>query len=159
MSLTKVSRSKLATAASQVEGGRSSRYARFLDARLAGLSLVMMMMLGACSDMPTAPSNAGVGATGGAYVMPAVLDARLRLTEGLKDLPTRQRVILDLSNLEIALRRGDGAEARRFLTQMETTLADYTARPVSTELADISGIRLALNAVQSLVDPNNPLRP
>jgi hypothetical protein len=124
------------------EGLRISRYA------LLGIS---MLALAACSDAPLGPSYA-LDRVEAARVLPAVIDARVRIAAGIENMAIRDRVTYDLSQLEVALASGNGNGARFHVRVVVSVLTEYKAQPGSAvDAADISGILLAMNAVTNLV--------
>ena len=90
--------------------------------------------------------------------MPAVTDARLRLTSGLNNFSLRQHVILDLSDLENALRSGDAQRARFQVKALAGLLADARAQS-SVDGADVSAIYIMLQNVSKIVDGTETITP
>lgn len=88
--------------------------------------------------------------------MPAVQDARLRLTSGLGSVPIRQQVILNLSDLELALRSGDAVHAQSLVRQVTTTVTDPRTQSSFVEGADKSAILLMLETVSQIVGSGSP---
>ena len=99
------------------------------------LSIVLATLLVACAE-PFATRNAPL--------LLAVVDARLRLVYGVSDIPTRQRLMLSLDQLELALRRGDTLSAERIADSLDVALSRYIVR---RDGPDVSAILLALRAV------------
>ena len=99
------------------------------------LAISFVALLVACAE-PFATRNAPL--------LPAVVDARLRLTHGISNIPTRQRLILSLDQLELALRRGDTLSAEHIADSLDAALSRYTVR---RDGPDVSAILLALRAV------------
>ena len=108
-----------------------------------------MMALAACGDSPTAPRQS-IDRVAAARVLPAVTDARVRITLGVDNSVVRDRQRHDLSELESALTNGDGDKARFHLRVIETVTSDYRAQQsaTSTDGAEISAIELMMIAVR-----------
>jgi hypothetical protein len=120
----------------------------------AGLFVVALLLMVACSDGPTAPQQQGIDRVAAARVMPSVTDARTRLAPAIQNAAIRDRVIHDLDELETALVNGDGQKARFHVRVVATVLTDYRKQQgsVMSDGADVSAIGLALNAVSEVVD-------
>jgi hypothetical protein len=115
-----------------------------------------LLALGACKDLPTSPG--GVDRQQAALVIPAVVDARLRLTNSF-NITTRQRLIIGLSDIETSLRQGDGVSVRNYVDSVSSVLQDYKKQPFSSVSADVSAILLALNAVSVVVNTSPSVQP
>lgn len=111
--------------------------------------IIAMMALAACGDSPTAPRQS-IDRVAAARVLPAVTDARVRITLGVDNSVVRDRLRHDLSELESALTNGDGDKARFHLRVIETVTSDYRAQQsaTSTDGAEISAIELMMIAVR-----------
>lgn len=113
--------------------------------------LVAMMLLTACSDV-VAPPKVSMDRVAAARLMPAVTDARLRLAAGIDNAAIRERVVYDLTELEVALSNGDANGTQFRVRLVSSVLADYKAQPGSSvDKADVTGILLAMNAVNHLI--------
>jgi hypothetical protein len=110
---------------------------------------IAMMASAACGDSPTAPRQS-IDRVAAARVLPAVTDARVRITLGVDNSVVRDRLRHDLSELESALTNGDGDKARFHLRVIETVTSDYRAQQsaTSTDGAEISAIELMMIAVR-----------
>jgi hypothetical protein len=115
-----------------------------------------LLALGACRDLPTSPG--GIDRVQAAAVLPAVVDARLRLTNSF-NVTTRQTLIIGLSDIETALRQGDGASVRNYVDSVSRVLDGYKKQPFSSVSADVSAILLALNAVSVVVNTSPSVQP
>ncbi|HEU4994440.1 MAG TPA: hypothetical protein VFT29_06450 [Gemmatimonadaceae bacterium] len=120
-------------------------------AKVVGSTVVVA--LAACSDAPTAPPQRTIDAAVVARVMPAVVDARLRITPAIENLSVRDRVAHDLLELENAMTSGDGSNARFHARLIGSLLKDYRAQQsTTTDGADVTAIMLMLNAVASVLE-------
>jgi hypothetical protein len=115
-----------------------------------------LLALGACNDLPTSPG--GVDRAQAAAVIPAVVDARLRLTNSF-NISTRQTLIIGLSDIETSLRQGDGIAVRNYVESVSSVLEGYKKQPFSSVSADVSAILLALNAVSVVVNTSPSVQP
>ena len=113
-----------------------------------------MLALGACSDM-TAPNSSGIDQSAVSDVMPALTDARVRISTGLRTIAVRQKVTLALADLDFALRTGNRQTALTDVRSLTSTLNDYRSQVIS-DGADVTAIMLMLQAVSRIVDPTNP---
>lgn len=129
-----------------------------LGAARFGIVGLGLFALTACSDRLTAPSG-GIDRNAVARVMPAVTDARVRLTSGLGNVAIRQQVILELSDLEIALRSGDAVRAQSLVRQVTTVVTDPLTQSSFTEGADVSAIFLMLQTVSQVVGTSSSASP
>lgn len=122
-------------------------------ARVLALLLGMSVMA-ACGDSPMAPQQQAIDRVAAARVVPAVTDARVRLTVGVMNVSVRDRMVHDLTELETALLNGDGQKARFHVRVLGTVISDYRAQQgnSTSDGADISGIVLMLHAVSGIVD-------
>ncbi|MGH7636570.1 MAG: hypothetical protein ACREOK_02875 [Gemmatimonadaceae bacterium] len=112
--------------------------------------IIAMMALAACGESATAPGQSSIDRVAAARVVPAVTDARVRITLGVENSVVRDRLRHDLSELESALTNGDGDKARFHLRVIETVTSDYRAQqsPTTTDGAEISAIELMMIAVR-----------
>ena len=123
-----------------------------------GILGLCLIVLSACSEGITAPVG-GIDRAAVARVMPAVTDARLRITNGLGNVAIRQQVILDISNLEIALRSGNAERSQLLVRTVTREVTDYRAKASFSEGADMSAIFLMLQTVSQIVDAGNSVTP
>lgn len=113
----------------------------------------VLLALAACSDAPTAPLQRTIDAAVVARVMPAVVDARVRITPAIKNVSVRDRVAHDLLELENAMTGGDGSNARFHARLIGSLLKDYRAQQsTTTDGADVTAIMLTLNAVAPVLE-------
>ena len=132
---------------------QTSLFRRHAAARVLALLLGMSVMA-ACGDSPMAPQQPAIDRVAAARVVPAVTDARVRLTVGVMNVSVRDRMVHDLTELENALLNGDGQKARFHVRVLGTVISDYRAQQgnSTSDGADISGIVLMLHAVSGIVD-------
>ena len=119
---------------------------------LRSLFLAAFIVLAACSDSPTAPVPS-IDRVAAARVMPSVVDARVRIADGIVNTIIRDRVVHDLHELEVALANGDGQKARFHVRTIGDVLREYRNQQGSTTTdgAEVSAITLMLNQVSSVV--------
>ena len=113
-----------------------------------------VLAIQACSgDSPTAPTQS-IDRVAAARVMPAVIDARVRLAIGIENVVVRDRVTHDLAQLEIALLNGDGEKARFHTRVLATVVTDYRYQQgaTTTDGADVTAITLMLHVVSGVID-------
>lgn len=132
---------------------QTSPLRRQTAARVLALLLGMTVMA-ACGDSPMAPQQQAIDRVAAARLVPAVTDARVRLTVGVMNVSVRDRMVHDLTELETALLNGDGQKARFHVRVLGTVISDYRAQQgnSTSDGADISGIVLMLHAVSGIVD-------
>ncbi len=112
----------------------------------------ILFTLAACSDAPTAPRRT-LDATAVGRVMPAVVDARLRIAPAIENMSVRDRVAHDLGELESAMTNGDGTDARFRARLIGSVLKDYRSQQsATTDGADVTAIMLMLNAVAPVLE-------
>jgi hypothetical protein len=113
--------------------------------------LAALIALAACGDSPTAPRYMDPDEV--ARVMPAVVDARLRLTGGLLDGSMRQRLRTNILRLESAMSQNNVPEARICVDNIGDALTDYRGRigPLGQDASDVTAIELMLYAVAPVV--------
>lgn len=118
----------------------------------AFIVVLAMMALAACGDSPTAPRQT-IDRVAASRVVPAVTDARTRVTLGIDNSVVRDRLRHDLAELETALDAGDGDKARFHLRVIETVTADYRVQqgPTTTDGAHLSAIELVTIAVNKAI--------
>lgn len=119
------------------------------------LALLGFLLVGACSDVTTAPEQQQtIDRVAAARLMPSVTDARLRVSVGLDNAVIRQRVVHDLNELEVALANGDGQKARFHVRVVSTVLTDYRSQQgaATTDGAEVSAVMLALKAVSQVIN-------
>jgi hypothetical protein len=132
----------------------ATQFQSLLSARRAFILVTAMMALAACGESATAPSQSSIDRVAAARVVPAVTDARIRITLGIENTVVRDRVRHDLTELESALSNGDGDKARFHLRILGTVTADYRAQQASitTDGAEISAIELMMIAVTRAIN-------
>lgn len=106
------------------------------------LSLVLLLSLSCAEPFTTSVQQIDV-----VRLLPPVEDARVRLSKGILDIPTRQQVTLGIAQLEFALRSQNVLESRKYEHQLEDLLGAYGAQQNRGDGADVSGIELMLQAV------------
>lgn len=116
-----------------------------------------LIAMTACTGV-TAPVG-GIDRAAVARILPSVADSRLRLSTGLGNVSIRQRVILDISDLEIALRSGDAERSQTLVRKVTLEVTDYRAQSSFSEGADMSAIFLMLQTVSQVVDPGSSVSP
>jgi hypothetical protein len=155
MSPTEVLRSAFRTASASLCATRpSSRSGTFYTH--FGVFAICLIALTGCSDGLTAPAS-GLDRDAVSRVMPAVMDARLRVTNGFGDVAVRQRVWVDLSDLELALRSGSADKAQSLLRKITSEITDYGAQASYPEGADMTAMFLMLQTVSQVVDAGHPV--
>lgn len=111
----------------------------------------VIVALAACSDAPTAPRRT-IDAATIARVMPAIVDARLRIAPAIENTSVRDRVAHDLTELESAMTTGDGSNARFHARLIGSLLKDYRAQQSNgADGADVTAIMLMLNVVSPVL--------
>jgi hypothetical protein len=125
-----------------------------LSARCAFILVTAMMALAACGESSTAPRQSSIDRVGAARVVPAVTDARIRITLGIDNTVVRDRLRHDLTELEAAMTNGDGDKARFHLRVIGTVTADYRAQQgaTTTDDAEISAVELMMIAVTRAIN-------
>ena len=110
------------------------------------------VLLTACGDSPLAP-EARIDSVAAARLIPSVIDARVRLTQGIENASVRERAVHDLRELEVALTSGDARVSRFHVRVIGSLLDEYrqtaSGKPVAP---DLTAIGLVLHAVSQLVD-------
>jgi hypothetical protein len=104
------------------------------------LKLVLLALIViSCNDFPTTPREYPRS------LIP-VVDARTRLTLGIHYIPVRQQLILNLQFLENLLRdpKINVKQIYNVVSRINVILDNYKA---TSDVADVSAIRLALNFV------------
>jgi hypothetical protein len=141
------------TAATKTSLGTSVRRAMLLVATRSRVSLVAALFVAvACGDSPTAPPPSSIDRAEVARVMPSLTDARTRLVPAIDNAVVRERTEYDLAQLEQALNKGDGQQARFHLRVTSNLLKEYNVQDVSQkDAADVSAIALMLRAVAQAV--------
>ena len=124
-----------------------------LSASRAFILVTAMMALAACGESATAPRQS-IDRVAAARVVPAVTDARIRITPGIENPVVRDRVRHDLTELESALTSGDGDKARFHLRVLGTVTTDYRVElgATTTDGAELSAIELMMLAVSRAID-------
>lgn len=113
--------------------------------------LAALVLLAACGDSPTAPQSMDPDAV--ADVMPAVVDARVRVAMRLADASLRERLRLEILTLETALAGNNVPQARISVNAIGDLLTSHRASiaSASSDAADVSAIDLMLSAVAPVV--------
>ena len=120
-----------------------------MHSKAFGIALAIALLFSAaCSDGPTGPTNREI-AIDGAELMPAVMDARLRLVPAIENQGVRDRIAYDMQEIETALTKGDGQRVRYHVKIAGGILIDYRngLANVVKDGPDVGGIALALYAV------------
>ena len=117
----------------------------------AGLFLVVTLLISACGDAITAPP--AIDPEFLKVALPAVEDARLRISQNIENVGVRDRVVYDLRKIQVALEGGDAHEARYHVHLVATILQDYRATQgaLMRDGPDVGGIALALHATSMAV--------
>jgi hypothetical protein len=150
MTLPNTLNSVIRKAAAIFSGVRPSRAG---SATIRFALLLCVVGLGACSDMTSPQRSMDRAAVDS--LMPSVLDARLRVAGGIKDIATRQKVEVSLSSLEVALKSDNAQHAHDNIQSIATLLDGYRVQSSTGDGADISAIFITLNAVSVIVDAGN----
>ena len=112
---------------------------------------ILAVLLGACGEAITAPP--AIDPEFLRVALPAVEDARVRISQNIENVGVRDRVVYDLRKIQMALESGNAHEARYHVHLVATILQDY--RAVSGALMrdgpDVGGIALALHATSMAV--------
>lgn len=132
----------------------ATQFQSLLSASRAFIVMVAMMALAACGESATAPRQSSIDRVAAARVVPAVTDARVRITLGIDNSVVRDRLRHDLQELESALTNGDGDKARFHLRVLGTVTSDYRAQQGSTTTdgAELSAIELMMVAVTRAIN-------
>ena len=117
----------------------------------AGLFLVVALLVSACGDAITAPP--AIDPEFLKVALPAVEDARVRISQNIENVGVRDRVVYDLRKIQLALESGDAHEARYHVHLVATILQDYrtTQGVLMRDGPDVGGIALALHATSMAV--------
>ena len=117
----------------------------------AGLFLVVALLVSACGDAITAPP--AIDPEFLKVALPAVEDARVRISQNIENVGVRDRVVYDLRKIQLALESGDAHEARYHVHLVATILQDYrtTQGALMRDGPDVGGIALALHATSMAV--------
>ena len=132
----------------------ATQFQFLLSARRAIVLVTAMMALAACGESATAPRQSSIDRVAAARVVPAVTDARVRLTLGIENDVVQDRLRHDLTELETALINGDGDKARFHLRVIGTVTLEYKAQQgaTTTDGAEISAIELMMIAVTKAIN-------
>jgi hypothetical protein len=130
---------------------RSTTFRALNDGLRGAALLAALAALVACGDSPTAPRYMDPNEV--ARVMPAVVDARVRLTVGVLDGSMRQRFRTDLLKLESAMAQNNVPQARISVDNIGDALTDYRGRlgALAQDAADLTAMELMLYAVAPVV--------
>lgn len=119
----------------------------------AGLLFVFVttLLVSACGDAITAPP--AIDPEFLKVALPAVEDARLRISQNIENVGVRDRVVYDLRKIQLALESGDAHQARYHVHLLATILQDYRATQgtLMRDGPDVGGIALALHATSMAV--------
>lgn len=112
---------------------------------------VFTLMLAACGEAITAPPAIDPEFLN--VALPAVEDARVRISQSIENVGVRDRVVYDLRKIEVALQSGNAHEARYHVHLVATILQDYRAAQgaLMRDGPDVGGIALALHATSLAV--------
>jgi len=120
-----------------------------MQAKARSVALAIAVLgTAACGDTITGPPKENI-LIDGAELMPAVLDARLRLIPVIENQGVRDRIAYDMREIETALAKGDGQNVRYHVRIAGGILIDYRngLANVVKDGPDVGGIALALYAV------------
>jgi hypothetical protein len=129
---------------------RSAFRIRKFVSKQAALGL-FVIALTACGESSVTGPTRSMNHDEVTRVMPAITDARVRLSKGIKDIATRQQLIVDMSNLEFALRSDDVVAARQVLASVNKNLETYRSTVINQDGADMSAMKVMLDLVTPLV--------
>ena len=117
----------------------------------AGLLFAVALLLSACGDAVTAPP--AIDPEFLKVALPAVEDARVRISQNIENVGVRDRVAYDLRKIQLALESGNAHEARYHVHLVATILQDYRATQgaLMRDGPDVGGIALALHATSVAV--------
>ena len=106
---------------------------------------IVALLLTACGEAITAPH--AIDPEFLKVALPAVEDARLRISQNIENVGVRDRVVYDLRKIQLALEGGDAHEARYHVHLVATILQDYRATQgaLMRDGPDVGGIALALH--------------
>lgn len=118
---------------------------------LRSLLPILALVLGACGEAITAPP--AIDPEFLAVALPAVEDARVRISQNIENVGVRDRVVYDLRKIQVALEGGNAHEVRYHLHLVATILHDYrsTQGALMRDGPDVGGIALALHATSMAV--------
>jgi hypothetical protein len=128
-----------------------------MSERLAALRKVSfaaaMMFMAACGDSVAPPAPEVLDPVAADQLLPAVIDARVRLAPSIENQVVRDRVTFDLQKLEDALRGRDAQASRFHVRVVGNVITEYmSGRSLSLkEGPDVTGIALTLHQVSLLV--------
>lgn len=131
----------------------ATQFSSLLSACRAFILITAMLALAACGESATAPQTS-IDRVAAGRVVPAVTDARIRITQGIENAVVRERVLHDVTELESALLDGDGDKARFHLRVLGTVTSEYKAQQgtAATDGAEISAIELMMIAVTKAIN-------
>lgn len=112
---------------------------------------VAALLVCACGDAITAPP--AIDPEFLKVALPAVEDARVRISQNIENVGVRDRVVYDLRKIELALASGNAHEARYHVHLVATILQDYRATQgaLMRDGPDVGAIALALHATSVAV--------
>jgi hypothetical protein len=125
---------------------------RSITGKARGVALLAALMtLAACADSPTGLQSMDPDVV--AEVMPAVVDARIRVASRLDDPSMRERFRVEILTLETSLAGNNVPQARISVNNIGDALNSYRASigSASPDAADLSAIELMLSAVAPVV--------
>ena len=108
--------------------------------------MIALLSAAACGDQITSPPVANL--VDGTDVLPAIMDARLRLIPAIENRGVRDRIAYDMQEIQSALVKRDGQKARYHVRIAGGILLDYRAglAGIVNDGPDVGGIALALYA-------------
>src|SRR5688500_442103 len=86
---------------------------------------IVAFLLTACGEAITAPP--AIDPEFLKVALPAIEDARLRISQNIENVGVRDRVVYDLRKIQVALEGGDAHEARYHVQLVSAILQDYRA--------------------------------
>lgn len=112
---------------------------------------IVALLLGACGEAVTAPP--AIDPEFLKVALPAVEDARVRISQNIENVGVRDRVVYDLRKIELALASGDAHQARYHVHLVATILQDYRAAQgaLMRDGPDVGGVALALHSASLAV--------
>ena len=112
---------------------------------------VIALLLCACGEAITAPP--AIDPEYLKVALPAVEDARTRISENIENVGVRDRVVYDLRKIQLALEGGKAHEARYHVHLAATILQDYRVSQgaLMRDGPDVGGIALALHTASLAV--------
>ena len=111
----------------------------------------LALLLAACGEAITAPP--AIDPEFLKVALPAVEDARTRISQNIENVGVRDRVAYDLRKIQLALESGNAHEARYHVHLVATILQDYRATQgaLMRDGPDVGAVALALHATSLAV--------